>query len=325
MTLFLIFSRGIGELRKLKFWLIVIASGASFLILFVIVSVEYFSFTGACANCHEMAPEIKTWKISKHSHVPCLGCHLEAQNTIEFIIEKPQALREVYNHFTGNYPKIINSNSKLSQKIMTSRVCLRCHLAKRKSSIFGKGIKINHNAHVDLKITCETCHNRIAHRGARGFNYLDGLRMMDGCMRCHLPGKAKRIKGKVAPTGCPVCHIEKDIGQKAFNKSNPTFLDFSDCQGCHKITEPVIIKEFSQSKLFTRDGLICQSCHGDHLKKDFVAQPDPQKCLKCHKGVSNKVIDNKHGSKIKTPFKKPSDVRCEFCHPSHAFSIPKSK
>jgi cytochrome c nitrite reductase small subunit len=319
LSLFLLFTRGNTKLKRLKFWLILILTVACIVLVLVVGTVSIFSTSSSCNICHEMNPNFITWKNSKHSHVPCLSCHFAANNTIGFIAEEPQGLIEVYQHITGSYPKIINKDSSLSQQRMKSGVCLRCHQAKRPNFVVDE-VKINHNAHVNLGITCETCHNRVIHKGARGYFYLNGLRMMDGCMRCHSPGKPKIIKGEKAPTACTTCHLKKNIAQEALNATNPTVSDFSDCEGCHQIRNPEIVNQYKQSIMMTEGGLTCQSCHKDHLSNEFVPFPDPVKCEKCHKKIARLVVEKKHGSKdFQSPFKKASQVRCNYCHPDHIF------
>lgn len=321
---FLIFALGLVFLRDKfsghKIWVSVFAIVTGLGALALFGSVAFFSSSKFCVICHEMKPNYNTWQRSRHKNVACVGCHLNTTTATGFLVEEPESLVEVYDHLTGNYPKIINRDSRVSQKLMSSGNCTRCHPINQPILTFGSNVKIDHEAHVKQGITCPTCHNRITHRGASGFNYLDGIRMMDGCMRCHRPGKPARIKGKTAPVSCRVCHQDKKILSKTFG-SKP--VDFNDCDACHQLKDPKIAIKFNKSKMFIEAGMTCQSCHKSHLVKDFVANPDPAVCLDHHKGISGKVVDKKHGGKVKNPFKTTASVRCNFCHKAHTFSNPK--
>lgn len=310
------------KISRLKLWVSVFAIVLGLGSLALFGSVAFFSTSKYCVICHEMTPNFITWKHSKHKNVVCIGCHLNTTKATGFIIEEPESLVEVYDHLTGNYPKIINRDSHVSQKLMTSGNCTRCHPSNQPTLTFGSNVKIDHEAHVKQGITCPICHNRITHKGASGFNYLDGIRMMDGCMRCHQPGKAAKIKGKTAPTSCNICHQDKKFLSKTFGNKT---VDFNDCDACHQLRDPKVATQFNKSKMFIEAGMNCQSCHKSHLENDFVANPDPAVCLDHHKGVSSKVVKKKHGGKIKNPFKTAASVRCNFCHKAHTFSNLKKK
>lgn len=294
---------------------------------FIAVSgVGFFSPPKSCVYCHEMNPEYNAWRRSAHAHVTCLACHLKANEPAGYIVEELSVLREVWNHFTGSYPKIINSDSRLSQREMTSAVCERCHNQAKLGVVkFGENVKVEHQPHLKLGINCQHCHNRVTHKGASGYNYLDGLRMMDGCMRCHMPGAGKRVKGVTAPTGCSVCH-QKGWTQTVFGKSKVKKADFDDCRACHKLRDPSVVSSFAASKMAA--AVDCSDCHSDHFGK-FDADPDPAQCDKCHTGVAAKVVKGTHGAKAKDRLKpmpaNAAQVRCSVCHAPHKFPVPGAK
>jgi len=306
------------KLNWMKVWLPWLTIVGGIVVLLVASSVSILSSSSSCIVCHEMEPDYNAWKNSTHQRVLCLSCHSPANNGVTFAIEELVLLREVFNHVTGLYSIPINKNSELSKR-MGSELCARCHLLKQPTLTFGVGVRINHEAHREEGIACPICHNRVVHKNPGGFSYLQGTNMMDGCMRCHLPGKVRALNGKTAPTGCPTCHLNKNIAQQAFDKPNPTAADFSNCDACHKLRNPNIINQFKQSKLFTEAKLTCSSCHGEHLNKDFNPKPDPEKCNLCHPVAAKQVAERKHGEGAKSPFKKASEVRCSFCHAPHRF------
>ncbi len=295
---------------KLKFWLTLSTIIITIFGLFVFSSIKYFEPSKSCDICHEMKSNYVTWKKSRHNNITCISCHKNSSTAIGFALEEPAALAEVFKHLTGDYPKIINKNSQVSQKDMTNSNCTRCHPLKQPTLIFGPRVKINHQAHIKRKIACPKCHNRVTHRGARGYNYLDGVRMMDGCLRCHKP----------TPSSCNDCHQDKNILAKTFGKEK---IDLDNCDACHNLRDPSILPQFKKSVMFKEAGLTCQSCHKDHNNKDFAPNPDPLICNKHHKGINKKVVQEKHGKGIKNPFKTADSVRCTFCHKTHTFSNPK--
>jgi len=307
------------KLNWMKVWLPWLTIVGGILVLLVASSVSIFSASSSCIVCHEMEPDYNAWKKSTHQRVLCLSCHSPANNGVSFAFEELVLLREVFNHVTGLYTIPINKNSGLSKR-MGTEVCTRCHLLKQPTLTFDPGVKINHEAHRDEGIDCPVCHNRVVHKNAGGFDYLNGLSMMEGCMRCHLPGEVRALKGEAAPTSCTTCHLNKNIAQQAFGKPNPTAADFNNCDACHKLRDPNAVSQFKQSKLFTEATLTCPSCHSAHLNKNFDPKPDPAKCNLCHPTVAKLVVEKKHGEGAKSPFKTAGAVRCSFCHKPHSFA-----
>lgn len=281
-------------------------------------SVIYFSQDKICVYCHEMKPEYNAKLKSRHANINCLACHLPKGGPFTLLTEDVKNLSEVWVHFTGNYPKIINKDSHVSKE-MKSNVCERCHNMNTKRQIeIRTEIKMDHQAHLRLGITCQTCHNRITHLGARGYPYFNGLTMMQGCMRCHTPGRAKKIKGRPAPTGYQVCHRQANWAQKVFGKSKLSAADFSRCRRCHRLINPKIVAEYKTSKL-SKAEIECSDCHNSHLRR-FHPRPSSKLCLECHNDAAKDVISGKMGFKgYKPPFKKAAAVSCIFCHRPHSF------
>lgn len=312
--------------------------GSVFLItgaLAAIGSLVTMSLTGAalhfnkpetCVYCHEMRPEFDTWQTSKHKRVKCLACHMPVGGAGTFIGEELKALREVLAHFTGDYPKVINKDGKVAKK-MKSDVCERCHDMSAPSSLGGStGIKIDHQAHRRLNIKCQDCHNRVTHQGAGDYPYFDGMTMMDGCFRCHQPGRPKTIKNKRTPTDCVICHRQRDFAQKLFNKTKVGASDLDDCRACHRFMEPELVSEYDDGKM-AREEVDCIDCHSGHAE-DFIPKPAAIDCLECHEDAAAEVISGKMGFKrYKPPYKKEKEVRCDLCHLKHSFKAvrPASK
>jgi len=318
--------RSLNEAKKrgLAFTIAVIAVIFSAAWLVESSSIIYFSQAKTCVYCHEMKPEYNTKLKSRHANINCLACHLPKGGPFTLLTEDVKNTKEVWDHFTGNYPKIINKDSHVSKE-MKSDVCERCHnmFTKRQIAIRTE-IKMNHPDHLRLGITCQTCHNRITHLGARGYPYFNGLTMMQGCMRCHTPGRAKTIKGHTAPSSCRTCHRQANWGQKVFGKSKISASDFENCRACHRRRNPRVVKEF-QLSVMAKNDIDCPDCHNTHQQK-FNPKPSAKLCGECHHNAAKDVISGKMGFKgYKPPFKKVADVDCIFCHRPHIFKPVKRR
>lgn len=310
----------VGE-RRNRF-LIFLSTAAIIGIIFWLLqssAMTFFTAPPTCNFCHEMTPNYDTWQKSRHAKINCLGCHLPPGGALTVFTDDLRALEEVIRHFAGAYPQIINKDSHVSKE-MKEEVCERCHALEnlRRFEVVSE-IKMNHARHKKAKISCPRCHNRVVHLGARDYPYFNGLTMMQGCMRCHRPGKAfMTSEGEKAPTTCSTCH-EADRALKVFGKAKPTVADFSDCRACHGLISPQLVREFDNTAMAASQ-IDCIDCHGEHFE-DFNPQPDPKTCNLCHSDTSKKVVKKTHGEKIKTPFKRAKDVKCSFCHKPHSFVV----
>lgn len=295
-----------------------LAAAVSLSFFMFTISANYFSQPESCILCHEMNPEYNTWNRSAHKRITCLACHTPVGGASSFIGEEWAALGEVVAHFTGDYPKIINSDSHVA-KDMKSGVCERCHDMKTRRGIkTATEIKINHEEHLGLGMTCTACHNRVTHSGASGYPYFNGMKMMQGCMRCHQPGRQKRLSGRTAPAACGVCHRQPDFAQDVFGKGKIEAADFERCRDCHRIRDPKLVTDYDAGKMGQKE-VDCSDCHGRH-DKEFVLDPPLETCTDCHEDAADDVISGKMGFKdYKQPFKTADKVRCGLCHPSHGF------
>ncbi len=303
----------------------IIVTIGSIIGLIVIGNAVYLGGSQTCIFCHEMRPEYKKWKASEHGNIECLACHMPVGGVVTFIVEDIKTLGEVYAHFTGDYPKTINKNSELSKE-MKSNVCERCHKMDVDADNRAKTkIKIDHEDHLELGImTCTDCHNRITHLGARDFPYFNGMKMMEGCMRCHMPGNEREIDGKTAPSECSVCHRDKDLAEKTFGTTDVDASDFFECRACHGLSDPKLVADYDATEMAQED-VDCIDCHGEH-DDDFIPRPTAKVCLKCHKDAADEVIDGDMGfDDFDQPFKKAKDVECDLCHKPHSFEDKRPK
>lgn len=287
-------------------------------------TVIYLTQSYTCVFCHEMNPEYRTWAESRHGNINCLACHLPVGGPATLLEEDVRNIKELVDHFTGDYPQIINQDSHVSKE-MESNVCERCHnmFSKRQIEI-RTVIKMDHPKHLRLKITCQSCHNRITHLGARGYSYFNGMTMMEGCMRCHTPGEPKKLKGKTAPTDCRTCHRQPNWAVTVFGKEDIAAEDFTECRACHRVRNSKVVNEYDSSKMAAKE-IQCVDCHNQH-RENFNPKPEAPTCTECHAKAPAQVISGKMGFKgYKPPFKKESEVRCMLCHRPHTFKAVKPR
>lgn len=122
------------------------------------------------------------------------------------------------------------------------------------------------------------------------------------------------------------------------------------CVQCHTRTTPRVVAEF-QSGAHSKVGVDCASCHGsDHSAMRIVT--GKKSCQKCHQQETKDMLASKHSSSWYNAWKNPryevlpksmrqqgcarchdisygmldvSDVRCDYCHKSHDFSLEEAR
>jgi len=236
---------------------------------------SYTSKPEFCANCHELKPQINSWQnISLHAEVDCAVCHYPG--FFGFAKQKAQLIEDTYRHFTNSYEKPINRDSSLSKKV-DNDACLGCHSPKREFTP-KRGLRMNHEIHMEKGVNCTTCHNRAGHPELPQYK---SFISMEGCFRCH--GLSKTA---LAPGRCTACHTKEfDLIPETGNLSHKTGTwrvpdhgkiakqDIGQCTMCHQKT-------------------YCKGCHGvdvphpdKFVKKEHgqVGQQDPLLCQKCHR------------------------------------------
>lgn len=180
-----------------------------------------------CAEiCHHVQDDsINSYNRSSHSNVSCLACHMPAgADPVSFMLHKAVALQELPMTIFKTYEIPLNGDSHVSMdaKTMPSTQCTQCHdLSKRKVTP-SAGIIIDHDVHAARKISCASCHNRVAHDESGDFvtvnvdphtgadswlhqNFME----MDGCYRCHRladDGIEAETPYKSATGECAACH-----------------------------------------------------------------------------------------------------------------------
>lgn len=280
--------------------------GLTGLLVFISLLTLTFSYTTtseSCVLCHSMKPEFEAWEQSSHRKLPCMGCHMPPGGATALVWDHIKAGKFVPAEFLG-YHTPINPESEVSQHHIENEQCERCHdLHTRKvtpSAQLAGMTREAHLKHLDAKLHCTTCHNRITHRamdegkitydkGEEGldFKYDNFMEMREGCMRCHSGKKPyKAPNGAIAPTKCTTCH---PVGWEGlpighgddWRKEHPiaakqkigyclTPSEQGPTTGCH-----------AAKSTFNYEGrTFCNSCHSQKEVSNFEKLAEQQKSNK---------------------------------------------
>lgn len=287
--------------KKRWFKRLILALMFSFLAFGAIGLTQSPSASFVCESCHEMKPEIATWKVSGHSKIACINCHTDIGPTHFF-----QMI-----HFTKKYYLPIQVKTPVS-----NQVCENCHSQNRTVTPRGDLI-VPHQKHEEQGLDCTTCHIGVAHGGIAErqetidgeFNRWDDVTgrqnmswqyktmNMTECLNCH--------KDRNGPQDCEACHsrivpppshqtkewVEKGIhGQEAFK-------DLKSCDECHSYSMNLVrVPNDDKVISYARSNSFCVSCHANkppsHNEKPFLhgnkALEDQRVCLVCHEKTTTK-------------------------------------
>lgn len=318
--------------------------GLAVVFLGVLALASWVTATPAfCKSCHEMRPEYYTWKVSDHSQVTCVRCHLSS-TIAGFIKYKTDALKQVARHISGKYYLPI----ELSQPLDSS-LCLQCHAGQWESGGSGD-IKIPHAKHLQQGIACTDCHAGVAHgRVAEREQTIDGefaswndskgrsnmvrsfrLRGKKVCMDCH--------ESKGVSTNCETCHKERilpeDHRASGWEKQHgkEALKDLKSCNRCHSYSLGMVrVKAANPAAEYARSNVFCTKCHmtrpGGH-DGPLIAGHDSsltaagaEGCQVCHEAAKPRRVVN------------VTKTFCNQCHqkphrapgPSHPFPVAPSQ
>ena len=295
-----IFGFGIHIFRELR-WPVKISLLLAGVLIFTTIAVEVTSQPGFCNSCHIMNTFYASWKVSDHSNVNCLDCHLQPGFT-GYVKGKLNGLAQLVDCVVGRV------GTKPSAFVLDVS-CLRseCHSIEELSSkdIVFQDIKFNHGSHIDsqidgVTITCGLCHSHF--EGEEHFKV-----NVEACYTCHFLENPKDNK-KIVETNCRDCHEVPDkIIERGFVKVNhKEFLSYSaSCENsCHKreiaieskISDSVCLNCHSFSMEADVNSVVlheehsmgekveCFACHGklQHEQTDVVSISSMMDCLSCH-------------------------------------------
>lgn len=331
------------KIIKIMTVLILIVVGIIFILK---IGLHTTSSSTFCASCHNMSPQVHTWKASSHSEVSCTSCHI-APGFNNLVRQKAGGVKELYYTITDNYLAPIRMPS-----LIPNESCETCHeMSKRKVSASGD-IIIDHDTHDIQEVACVFCHAGVAHGkvAERRVTYKSDYNkwnemlakrfmedtkytrpQMETCMECH------ELRG--APLTCDTCHSTSMIPEE--HKADGFILsghfeqakkDIYYCNTCHSYTTKNQVEGFKGKSAY----LSYISGDGNITKEVTVEQYAKKNdyCVNCHsqrpETHNQNFFQKNHGllaernkGKCMTchDFKITSDapvtnVTCSSCHPS---------
>ena len=98
-----------------------------------------------CGSCHQMRPQLLTWKSTSHNRVACTSCHPDSS-----------LAKMIMNSRSGNYYKITTLDT------VPDSACLKCH-TKDRTVTPPHSLLVSHSLHVSKEINCVRCHRNVSH------------------------------------------------------------------------------------------------------------------------------------------------------------------
>jgi predicted CXXCH cytochrome family protein len=251
-----------------------------------------------CIDCHDKsAHEIKSAKLNKSEEEKlCATCHLKSED------EFATSIHKLANE--NNTPGCVNChgahevyNSKYS---ISSRACLKCHLAK---TVFEKASKSNLIQFVKNYQT--SIHGRIGENGREAATCVD-------CHDNHLVMGTNEAKSKISrdniPNTCGKCHsnilldYRKSSHGIAFISGIQIAPNCIDCHGEHNIES---IDKSPLSKL--NEHKVCFTCHVNNVEVIKLTGKSKNEIL----GYENSI----HFQSLKNG--NENAATCSDCHGGH--------
>lgn len=291
---------------------------AMFFVAFMASALAWTSTRSFCSDfCHEMTPDIASYRRSVHANVSCYGCHMRAgTNPAGFVFQKAKKLGELYLHFTGKYEYPLNHGSHIMYAGKVDQTeCVQCHSPATREYTIRAGIIMNHAVHREKRIGCPICHNRVAHPGIAAYQ---DMTAMEGCFRCHTQEQAAPAEqaGAEGTHGAPASTPTE--GEKAHDGA---MAHVGATGGADWIAQGR--EELAQRQLaFTAPGA-CDKCHpkgfelmpAGHARKGWL----PEAHNASYKAVvAVKAEGSVDPDELAKPVERhaPGDKKpCEVCHP----------
>jgi len=123
----------------IRHWMLVLGFWLGVAATLFFIGFTHFSFnlTGTnefCGKCHEMLPQVSTWKMASHvsnAHgvvANCVDCHLPPSGIRHYTYKAYSGLRDVTVHYLGD-PSKVNWAGKAFTKsnYLFEKACLKCH------------------------------------------------------------------------------------------------------------------------------------------------------------------------------------------------------
>ncbi len=300
------------------------------------------STTSFCATCHEMSAESITHKVTTHSQVKCVDCHIKPgiDNKIK---AKILAMKELYHHVTRTVPNPVYAHREVEDV-----VCIKCHSINRMVTATGDLI-VNHQTHMEAEIPCLTCHAGVAHAKVveRGLNTHDAY---DHWKEENAELLVTKEFTNPNMGTCIDCHDKVNQGlkpweDKEYVMSSPPNVQKEGQEVEDKTyTSNLILQGLGKQKKDVKLSMECETCHlevgipKNHNKQGWnqnhgdSALTELNTCLKCHqeskwiKRVAatpiNEILNSKNQSNLETYVPDINVVKSEtrdslFCFTCH--------
>ena len=263
-----------------------------------------------CSACHEMLPEFQTWKISSHSNIACVTCHIPP-GPGNLVKHKISSIQQLAEHLSGAMPQPIAMNEPISNS-----VCEQCHTLNRKVTASGD-IIIPHDKHLVQGIACVACHGGVAHgfiaergltekkdyntwtlsKASTVMKFDETKTAMEVCLDCHeqarqglrpwvehkgqgttekerISQNQKNVQTAASTTGELAHSLTSAVSATGTNIFHPPT---TKCEGCHSaIPTPNSHKESGWSITHgvtgRKDVSYCASCHSRQSERAQVTR-----------------------------------------------------
>lgn len=260
----------------------------------------------ACARCHEIAPQVESWRVSAHRGVDCAKCHGDAL-TMEAKFHMGN-LRRVRQHWSGEVaakPKLRHEDVLSMQE--RCRTCHQQEFAQWKNgphSVTYESIFLDkkHNSERMLMDDCLRCH---------GMHFEGALNELVTPVNTKGPWSLKRADLKDAPAiPCLTCHAMHRDGAPLKGHVRKVWLSRKE-----EIARPSL-------GLFDRRGMtglplnllpVPAVLEGERVVK---MSPDARQtlCYQCHAPLATQQV--KSGDD-RTPLGVHEGLSCLACHDKH--------
>lgn len=150
--------------------------GALFALFLVGFTHLSFSLTGTnefCGRCHEMLPQVNSWKMSTHAvtktgfKANCVDCHLPPDGISHYTYKAWSGLRDVWVHYIGN-PSKVDWAGKAATKnhYLFEKACTSCHQDLTPPGLNRGGFLAHREwQRGRTQKKCWDCHEKLVHHG----------------------------------------------------------------------------------------------------------------------------------------------------------------
>ncbi|PKM82045.1 MAG: hypothetical protein CVU89_06815 [Firmicutes bacterium HGW-Firmicutes-14] len=282
-----------------------------------------------CAGCHMMKPEYNTWRVSSHSGVSCVSCHI-APGPWGVLKGYADGVKNIYSMAVGNYVSPITMLTPTSDA-----ACERCHDVREQKKSKSGSLVVAHELHKKIKVPCFKCHRGIAHGriSERSVTFESDYKKwdvtlgefmmeenqytdpeMDMCFSCH------RLRN--APLECKACHIRsvlpdahRDEGFQNGGHGKRAAENLKACDNCHRFMSD----QNQNTEGLKEDKTYLEYIGAAKKQEDYVSVISYSRtnsfCKACHgkrpPSHDSRYIE-KHG-----PLAEQNKKRCATCHDNY--------